>query len=107
MRKMFLTAVALAPLCLAAAAHAETVISSAAPQNDYPKALNFKADISSDQEITDVTLRFSLRNRNLSGYGKPESFTPGTNVSVTVEIDTNPNTNWVPVGNEFVYHWEV
>ena len=28
MRKMFLTAVALAPLCIAAAAHAETVISS-------------------------------------------------------------------------------
>lgn len=91
----------------ATGARADTVINSSPPQNDYPKALRFRAEIAADQEIKDVTLRFSLRNRNLSGYGKPDSFTPGTKVSVTVEIDTNPNTNWVPVGNEFAYHWEV
>lgn len=90
----------------ATAVRADTVITAAAPENDYPQTLRFRADMTSDQQITDVTLRFSLRNRNLSGYGKPDSFTPGTKVSATVEIDTNPNTNWIPIGNEFTYHWE-
>ena len=90
----------------ATGASADTIITSSPPQNDYPKTLRFRAEIAADQQITDVTLRFTLRNRGLSGYGKPDSFTPGTKVSVTVEIDTNPNTNWVPVGNEFAYHWE-
>lgn len=90
----------------AAPAFADTTFETSDPLNNYPNSIVFQANIESDQEITDVTFRFSLKNRDQSGFGKPDSLTPGTSVTAAVEIETNPDTNWLPVGNEFTYHWE-
>jgi hypothetical protein len=88
-------------------ASAETIITAAPVENAYPKSLTFKMTATADQEITDATLRYVLKNRATSGIGKPESFTPGKSVSTTVVVETNPNTNWLPIGNELTWHWEL
>jgi len=85
---------------------ADTVFDAAPPDNNYPLDITFRATITADLEITDVTLHFSLKNRGQSGVGKPEPFEPSDTVNATVVVDTNPNTNWLPVGNEFAYFWE-
>lgn len=94
------------PFMRATPAAADTVFDPSPPENNYPLDITFRTGISADQEITDVTLHFSLKNRGQSGFGKPDSLERGTSVEAEVVVDTNPNTNWLPVGNEFTYFWE-
>ena len=78
-------------------------------ENGYPKALTFKLNASAPVEIKDVTLSYTLGGNRTTSLVKPDpaEFTPGTKVSVAVKVDTNPNTNWLPVGNELTWHWEL
>ena len=90
-------------------AQAEATFETAPIENGYPKNLTFKLTATSTVEIKDVTLAYKLVGRNSSALGKPEpgAFTAGTKVTTTVIVDTNPNTNWIPVGNELLWHWEL
>jgi hypothetical protein len=86
---------------------AETVIESSTVQNGYPTALTFKVTARADSEITDITLNYAIKGRGTSALGKPASLTPGKNLSADVVIQVNNSSNYLPVGSDFVYHWEI
>jgi hypothetical protein len=98
-------ALALAPR----AARADATIDAAEVENGYPRDLTFTLSATAPVDIVDVTLRYTILGSNVGAIGKPEpaNFTAGTNVSTSVKVDTNPNTNWVPVGNRIEWYWEI
>jgi len=91
----------------AGSAAAATVIESATIENGYPGTLTFKVTASADTNITDVTLRYSLKGRGTGALGKPESLAPARNLSAEVVLQVNSASNYIPVGSEFTYHWEI
>jgi len=90
-----------------AAARADATIVSSSVENGYPKTLTFKLSAQSAQTITEVALRYSLSAAGGSAVSKPEDFTPGPTISAEVVVQTNSGTGYIPVGTEFVYHWEI
>lgn len=100
-------AVVLLGLGDASSARAETTILTATVENNYPTNLTFKLTARSDVDITDVTLQYQLIGRNSSGIGKPDTFSAGRAVSSEIIVKTDPDTNWIPVGNEFSWHFEL
>ena len=100
---------AMAAFAIGAPANAEATIESAEVQNGYPRELVFTLTASAPAEITDVTLRYTIVGSGIAAIGKPEpgAFTPGASVTTSVKVDTNPNTNWIPVGNTIEWHWEI
>jgi Peptidase MA superfamily len=75
--------------------------------NNYPDNLEFRVSATSDTEITDVSLRYSIIGRGTTALGKPEELLAGTSVSVSIEVETNSQSSYIPVGSEFVYFWEL
>src|SRR5690606_6378413 len=76
-------------------------------ENAYPTHLVFHLDATSDSEITDVTLRYSIKGRGASGIGKPADFAPATSVSLAVEVAVNSGNDYIPVASAFVYRCEI
>lgn len=74
---------------------------------NYPNEIVFSLRASASAPITDVSLVYTLKNRNIRSVGKPAEFSPGTSVDTRVTVTTNPNTTWIPVGNEFTWWWEI
>ena len=89
------------------AARAETVIEASSIDNGYPKQLTFKVTARSDSDITDVSLAYSLTGRGSSAIGKPATPPSGKSVAAEVVLQVNSGASYIPVGSEFVYHWEV
>ena len=104
---LFISVAAIGTMMTPVAARAETSIISATVQNNYPKNLTFKLTAKADVEITDVSLSYQLTGRNTSGLGKPATFTAGKAVSSEIIVKTDPDSEWIPVGNEFVWHFEL
>jgi hypothetical protein len=96
-----------AMLALAPTASADTVIESSTVDNGYPSALTFKLNAHADSNITDVTLNYAITGRGTSALGKPADLTPGKSVSTSVSVQTNSANSYIPVGSEFIYHWEI
>ena len=88
-------------------ARAATVVETSTVENGYPRTLTFKVTAKSDADITDVTLNYSIKGRGTSALAKPDSITPGKNLSVDVALDVNSSSNYIPVGSEFTYRWEI
>jgi Peptidase MA superfamily len=88
-------------------ARADATVQTATVENGYPKQLLFKLTATAPVEIRDATLSYVVSGTGIRSVGKPEAFTPGTSVTTEVKVDTNPNTNWVPIGNEITWHWEL
>ncbi len=89
-------------------ASAATVIDSATIENAYPTQLKFKLTAHADSDITDVTLVYAITGRNTSALGKPEPpITPAKSLTTEVVLQVNSASSYIPVGSEFVYHWEV
>lgn len=88
-------------------ARADAVIEATSIDNGYPKQLTFKVTARSDSDITDATLSYSLKGRGSSALGKPADYKPGKNVTVEVVLQVNSGSSYIPVGSEFVYHWEL
>ena len=86
---------------------AEAVIEASSVDNGYPKQLTFKVTARSDSEITDVSLAYSITGRGTSALGKPANPPSGKNVTVEVVLQVNSGASYIPVGSEFVYHWEI
>ena len=91
----------------ATAARAETTIITATVENNYPTNLTFKLTARADIDITDVTLQYQLTGRNSSGVGKPDTIAAGRAISSEIVVKTDPDSNWIPVGNEFIWHFEL
>ena len=88
-------------------AAADTVIESSAVVNGYPRTITFKLTAKADAEITDVTLSYSIKGRGTSALDKPKDLTPAKNLSAEVVLQANSSGNYIPVGSDFVYHWEI
>lgn len=88
-------------------ARADATVDSATVENGYPKQLLFKLTASAPVEIKEVTLSYLISGTGIRSAAKPEEFTAGTKVTVEIKVDANPNTNWIPVGNEITWHWEL
>lgn len=88
-------------------ASAATVVESSTIANGYPKTLTFKLTARADSEITDVTLAYAIKGRGTSALDKPKELTPAKNLSTEVVLQVNSSGNYLPVGSDFVYHWEI
>lgn len=89
-------------------ASAETTIRLSNLANEYPDRLVFRLAASSDMNITDVTLSYSLTGRGTSALAKPDQvITPATEVNTSVVVDVNSAASYIPVGSEFTYRWEI
>jgi hypothetical protein len=90
-------------------ARADATIESTSIENGYPKALTFHLSASAPVQITEVALRYNLKGAKFQSVAKPDpaAFVAGTSVNTTVVLETNPNGNWLPVGNDIAWHWEV
>jgi hypothetical protein len=113
MIRVFLTVAMLAFAGMAAfgpavsSVRADATIESATVENNYPRELRFKLTASAPVDIVDVTLNYSIPGRGTSALGKPETFTPGKNLSAEVVVQVNSGSSYIPVGSEFIWHWEV
>jgi len=88
-------------------ARADATIVSSTVENGYPKQLTFKLTAQAPNIINDVTLSYTLTGSGIGAIAKPSELTPGKSVNVDLVLQTNSASNYVPVGTEFVYHWEI
>jgi hypothetical protein len=99
---------ALAPGVIPEPAAAETTIRLSNLANEYPDRLVFRLAATSDINITDVTLSYRLTGRGTSALAKPnEAITPATDINTSVVVQVNSGASYIPVGSEFIYHWEI
>ncbi len=103
---LLLLAAALLPVA-SREASAETRLVAQSVVNEFPRRLVFKLTAESDADITDVTLRYTLSSTGIASFSKPVSFRAGKSVAVEVLIDVNSSSNYIPVGNDFTYFWEI
>ncbi|MFN0095860.1 MAG: peptidase MA family metallohydrolase [Dehalococcoidia bacterium] len=90
----------------ARAARADATITESKVEIAFPKAIIFTLAATAPTEIRDVTLSYTVAGGN-SAIVKPEEFSPGVNVSLTAEIETNPDTDWLPAGSQITWQWEI
>ncbi|MGE0600191.1 MAG: peptidase MA family metallohydrolase [Dehalococcoidia bacterium] len=88
-------------------ASADTVIESQTVTNGYPSTITFKITAKADQQITDLSLRYAITGTGSSALAKPKDFAAATNLSAEVVLQVNSSSVYIPVGSNFVYHWEV
>lgn len=103
----FVAAIVAVVLVSPSAASADTVVESSTVVNGYPKTLTFKVTARADSDITDVTLAYSIKGRGTSAIDKPKDLTPARNLSAEVVLQVNSSGNYIPVGSDFTYHWEI
>jgi hypothetical protein len=91
-----------------AAVLADTQVRLATVSNEYPSRIIFKLNASSDANITDVTLSYSITGRSTSALGKPDQdISAAKDVTTQVVLPVNSAQSYIPVGSEFTYHWEI
>jgi hypothetical protein len=88
---------------------ADATVTATSVENGYPKQLLFKLSATAPTNITDVTLQFAIVGQGSSAIGKPEpdKFTAGIQVTTEVKVNTDPDSEWIPVGNEIRWSWEI
>jgi hypothetical protein len=86
---------------------AATNIESATVENNYPASLTFKVTAHSDSNITDIALSYAIKGSGTGAIGRPQSITPARDLSAEVQVQTRSQNSYIPVGSEFVYHWEI
>jgi hypothetical protein len=112
MRRLLAVVLAVAAFCvlvpaLGGTASAATVIDSSTIENAYPTQLKFKVTVHADSNITDVTLSYAIAGRGTSALVKPSSLTPAKDLSTEVVLQVNSAASYIPVGSDFLYHWEI
>ncbi|MXY36217.1 MAG: hypothetical protein F4Y54_05505, partial [Dehalococcoidia bacterium] len=78
-------------------------------ENEFPQFLRFRLTATDPGGVTDVSLRYRITGSGTLARAKPEAFEPvpaGSDARVEVRISTG-TLGYVPVGSEFVYHWEL
>jgi hypothetical protein len=92
----------------ATAAHADATILSSTIDNGYPKQLTFNVTAQSAVDITDITLNYAITGTGTGALGKPsDPITAGKMVSVSVVVQVNSGSSYIPVGSNFTYHWQI
>ncbi|GIW14083.1 MAG: hypothetical protein KatS3mg062_1535 [Tepidiforma sp.] len=112
MRRIGLATAAVVLLAVAGAGplqagRAAAVIESVTVENWYPRSLTFKVTARADADITDATLHYAIKGRGTLALDKPKELTPARALTAEVELLVNTGQNYIPVGSEFTYWWEV
>lgn len=89
------------------AAADSTQIDSTSLENGYPTQLKFKLTAHAASDITDVALSYTITGRGTSALAKPASLAPAKQLSTEVVLQVNSGSSYIPVGSDFVYHWEI
>lgn len=105
---VFATLLVLAVLAAPRAAFAESSIGPSTVVNGYPRTLTFTAPISGDgQDVVDYSLHYTVKGRGATAVARPEEAPArGREVTAEVTLEVNSNSSYIPVGSEFLYHWE-
>lgn len=105
---VFVTLLVLAVLAAPRAAFAESSIGPSTVVNGYPRTLTFTAPISGDgQDIVDYSFHYTVKGRGATAIARPEAApAPGPEVAAEVTLEVNSASSYIPVGSEFLYHWE-
>ena len=74
--------------------------------NAFPQFLHFRLTGAAPAEVTDVSLRYRVVGSPSLARAKPEAFLPATDLDVETRVSTG-TLGFIPVGSEFVYHWEL
>ena len=93
-------------LALPGATSAQSPEFTTAIENDFPQFLRFRLTASAPGEVADVSLRYRVVGSGSLARAKPEEFEPGADLRVEVRVPTG-TLGFIPVGSEFVYHWEL
>ncbi len=75
-------------------------------ENEYPQFLRFRLTTSAPGEVTEVILRYRVVGSGSLARATPDEFEPTADVRTEVRIPTGI-LGFIPVGSEFVYHWEL
>jgi len=89
------------------ATDAAAVIDSTTVENGYPTQLVFKASAHADTQITGMVLSYELTGETAPTLTEPDKFAAGKSVAATATVPVNSSSNYIPVGSELSYHWEV
>ncbi len=87
-------------------ARADATITASTVANNFPRDIVFHIEANAPVEITDVTLNYHIAGRSISALGKPDFLKSATSVDTDVTVTTGGNS-YIPVGSEFIYHWEL
>lgn len=102
-----LLALVMAVLGVPGRADGAAIIESTTVENGYPRSLTFRVTARADVEITDATLHYAIKGRGTLALDKPKDLTPARTLTAEVELLVNTGQNYIPVGSEFTYYWEV
>lgn len=101
---LFALLVALPPGSRPAAA--QVAVATDEVVNGYPQTLTFRVQATAPEVIEEVTLRYSVFGSS-SAFTRPEAFEPGETIDVSVDIDVDTGSGYIPVGSVFTYEWEL
>ncbi len=96
-------------LGLPASASAQSPEFTTTIENEFPQFLRFRLTATDPGGVTDVSLRYRITGSGTLARAKPETFEPvpaGSDARIEVRISTG-TLGYIPVGSEFVYHWEL
>ncbi|MCA9845490.1 MAG: hypothetical protein KC482_07175 [Dehalococcoidia bacterium] len=103
---VLLASLVTAGLLSATPVKADATITSSTVTNGFPRNIVFNVQASADVDIVDVTLSYRIVGRNTSAIGKPDFVADATSIDTDVTVTTG-SSSYIPVGSEFLYHWEL
>ena len=101
-----IAAIAGIALGLPAASSAQSPEFATAIENEFPQFLRFRLEVDAPAEVTEVSLRYRVVGAGSLARARPEAFEPASTVRTEVRVPTG-TLGFIPVGSEFVYHWEL
>ncbi len=75
-------------------------------ENEFPQFLRFRLQVDAPAQVTEVVLRYRVVGSGSLARARPEAFEPAAGVTTEVRVPTG-TLGFIPVGSEFVYHWEL
>lgn len=93
--------VSLVAISVPATAQSAPAIVAAAPVNNFPEGITFRASVSAGQQITDIRLRYKILPDGTAASARGK-FDPGNSADVEVVLN-----EYLPPGTIVNYYWEV
>src|SRR5262249_10144311 len=75
--------------------------------NKFPDGIEFMLQANSVEPVRSATVQYTVDSGNgvVGTYGRPDSFTPSTDLDVT--FFHNNKKSYLPPGTRVTFHWEV
>jgi len=83
---------------------ADVVVTGTDPVVAFPDGISFPAEVTSDEEIADISLFYHPEMIETLNEAPPD-FEPGTSASVVHDLDLRDGS--MPTGIDILYHWRI